>query len=117
MGATRFGPWWGNAADEFRRTKEQSSEEIDVVGSSRNRVVLVTEATWTAAPLGPGIVSDLERYKIPALRQAVRVVARPQLFLFCRSGYTPALRELAERESYITLVDVASALGGDATRE
>ena len=109
-GATKFASWWGNAANEFRRTKQRSSEEIDAVGSLRNRVVVVAEAKWTTAPLGPSIVDDLETYKIPALRQDVRVAARPSIVLFSRSGYTPALQALAERETYITLVDIAQAL-------
>ena len=109
-GATRFGNWWGNAANEFRKTKERSSEEIDTVGSLRNTVVVVAEAKWTTAPLGPGIIGDLEKYKIPALRQVVKVAARPDVVLFSKAGYTPALHELAEREGNITLVDVAQAL-------
>jgi uncharacterized protein len=110
-GATKFGTWWGNAADEFRRTKERSSEEIDAVGSLRNKVVVVAEAKWTAAPLGTAIVDDLENYKIPALRQNLKVAARPDIVLFSKSGYTPALHALAVRDSHITLVDVAQALG------
>lgn len=109
-GATRFGNWWGNAANEFRKTKERSSEEIDAVGSRRNTVVVVAEAKWTTGPLGPGIIEDLERYKIPALRQEVKVAARPDVVLFSKAGYTPALHALAARETHITLVDVAQAL-------
>ena len=108
-GATRFGNWWGNAANEFRRTKERSTEEIDAVGSQRNKVVVVAEAKWTSARLGPGIVDDIETYKIPALRQEHAVVARPLIVLFSKSGYTPALHALADREAHITLVDVAQA--------
>ena len=89
-GATKFGSWWGNAANEFRKTKERSSEEVDAVGSRRNTVVVVAEATWTTAQLGPSIIDDLEKYKIPALRQEVNVSARPDVVLFSKSGYTPA---------------------------
>jgi aminoglycoside 3-N-acetyltransferase I len=81
-GATKFGNWWGNAANEFRRTKERSSEEIDAVGSLRNTVVVVAEARWRAARLGSEIIGDLEQYKIPALRQHVKVAARPDVVLF-----------------------------------
>ena len=109
-GATRFGRWWGNAANEFRRTKERSSEEIDAVGSLRNKVVVVAEAKWTTAPLSPTIIDDLETYKIPALRQDLNVTARPHIVLFSKSGYTAALQALAARETHITLVDVAQAL-------
>ena len=109
-GATRFGNWWGNAANEFRRTKERSTEEVDAVGSLRNRVVVVAEAKWTTAQLGPAIIDDIEKYKIPALRQHVKVAERPDVVLFSKSGYTPALHALAERETHITLVDVPQAL-------
>ncbi len=111
-GATRFGNWWGNAANEFRRSKERSTEEIDAVGSRRNKVVLVAEAKWTATQLGPAIIVDLERYEIPALRHTLTVVERPEIVLFSKSGYTPALQGLADRQPHITLVDVAQALAG-----
>ena len=109
-GATKFGHWWGNAANEFRRTKDRSSEEIDAVGSLRNTVTVVAEAKWTTAPLSPTIIDDLETYKIPALRQELKVAARPHIVLFSKSGYTAALQALAARETHITLVDVAQAL-------
>ena len=108
-GATKFGNWWGNAANEFRRTKERSSEEIDAVGSLRNKVIVVAEAKWTTAQLSPAIIDDLETYKIPALRQDLKVAVRPDVVLFSKSGYTPALQALADRERHITLVDVAQA--------
>lgn len=110
-GATRVGRWWGNAADEFRRTKERSSEEIDAVGTLRNRVVVVGEAKWTSTPVGVSVVDDLERFKIPALRKEMRVVSRPHVVLFSKAGYTPALVDRARSEPHITLVDVAAELG------
>ena len=70
-GAAKFGNWWGNAVDEFRRTKQRSSEEIDAVGSLRIDVAVVAvvaEAKWTTTPLTTAIVDDLDTYKIPALR-------------------------------------------------
>ncbi len=76
-GVTKFGNWWGNAADAFRRTKERPSEEIDAVGSLRNKVVVVAEAKWTTAPMSPTIIDDLETYKIPALREDLKVAVRP----------------------------------------
>jgi hypothetical protein len=110
-GATRVGRWWGNAADEFRRTKERSSEEIDAVGTLRNRVVVVGEAKWTSTPVGVSVVDDIERFKIPALRKEMRVVPRPHVVLFSKAGYTPALIDRARSEPHITLVDVAAELG------
>jgi len=103
--------WWGNAANEFRSTKQRTSEEIDAVGSQRNQGITVAEAKWTTKQLGPAIVDDIERYKIPALRQQLEVAERPHIYLFAKSGYTPALHSLADAADHITLVDVAAALG------
>jgi uncharacterized protein len=115
-GATKFGNWWGNATDELRRVKERSSEEIDAVGSHRNTVTVVAEAKWTTTELTPAIVHDLEKYKIPALRQTgIKVAARPAIVLFSRAGYSSSLRDLARREARLELVDVAEAL--DHSRE
>jgi len=110
-GATKFGNWWGNAADEFRSTRQRTSEEIDAAGSARNQVVVVAEAKWTTKQLGPAIIDDIERFKIPALRQSVKVAKRPHIVLFSKSGYTPALHAVADATDHITLVDVAAALG------
>ena len=110
-GATRFGRWWGNALNDLRRTGERTTEEIDAVGSARNRVVVVAEAKWTNRPLDAVIVTDIERYKIPALRQSgLKVADRPLIVLFSRSGYSTRLHELARDAEHITLVDVPTEL-------
>ncbi len=83
--------------------------EVLCIGE-RNKVAVVAEAKWTTAPLSPTIIDDLETYKIPALRQELKVAARPHIVLFSKSGYTAALQALADREAHITLVDVAQAL-------
>jgi len=109
--ATRFGPWWGNAANEFRRTKERSAEEIDGVGSLRNRVTVVSEAKWTNRQLSPAIIEDLDRFKIPALRQSgLKVADEPRIVLFSKSGYSDALHDLARRDARIDLIDVEAEL-------
>lgn len=109
--ATRWGNWWGNATNEFRRTKQRSSEEIDAVGSQRGWITAVAESKWTSAPMTPAIVSDLDAFKIPALRQSgLRVVAQPRIVLFCKSGYTTKLIDLAAADDRIELVDVRAAL-------
>jgi AAA+ ATPase superfamily predicted ATPase len=114
-GATRFGKWWGNATNEFRRSGERFTEEIDGVGTLQNRVVVVAEAKWSNKQLTPSSVADLENYKIPALRQSnLQVVEQPEIVLFAKSGYSPSLRRLAERQPHITLVDVPAALGSSA---
>ncbi|MGH3280974.1 MAG: ATP-binding protein [Trebonia sp.] len=111
MKATVVDSWWGNAANQFRRTKERSSEEIDAVGMLRSKVTLVAECKWTNKPLDRGIVTDLETYKIPALRDAGFKIADPlRIVLFSKAGYGRSLRELANVDSRIELVDVPAEL-------
>jgi uncharacterized protein len=115
-GASRFGAWWGNAANEFRRTGERSTEEIDAVGTRGDEVVVVAEAKWTSKPMGVSIVDDLERFKVPALRQAMPVADRPHMVLFSKSGYSPALVARASEQAHLTLVGVAEPLDHPHTR-
>ncbi len=109
--------WWGNALDEHRRTGERSSEEVDVVGARRGRVVLVGECKWTTQPLSGDIVDDLDRYKIPALARADGVKFAkdgPRLWLAARSGYSRTLRERAREDGRIELADLDDVLNGPA---
>jgi len=109
--AVNWGRWWGRAANTYRRSGERSTEEIDAVGIQRNRVAAVAECKWTNKALTPTIVTDLERYKIPALADAgMKVAGRPKLILACRSGYTEDLVTMAADRDDIELVDVAAAL-------
>jgi uncharacterized protein len=109
--ATVVGNWWGNAAEPFRRTKERSAEEIDAVGTLRGKVTLIAECKWTGKQLNPAIVRDLEMYKVPALRQAgFRCADELRIVLFAKAGYTEALRDLAERDRRIELIDVPAEL-------
>jgi AAA+ ATPase superfamily predicted ATPase len=111
--ASQVGVWWGNAAHQFRRTKDRTTEEIDAVGSMRNRVTLVAECKWTNRPMTPAIVRDLDTYKLPALRDAgFNVVGRPRLVLFSKSGYSDSLHRLAGEDDRLELIDVTSALRG-----
>ena len=95
--AARWGNWWGNAANEFRRTKQRSTEEIGAVGSQRGRVTAVPEAKWTNTPLTAAIIADLTNYKIPALCQSgLKVVARPRIVLPSNTGYAKSLIDLLQ---------------------
>lgn len=115
--ASQFGAWWGNAANEVRRTGERSSEEIDAVGTLRGRVTLVAECKWTTRRMTPTIVSDLDTYKFPALRDSgFHVAPRPMIVLFSKAGYSTSLLELARNDSRIELIDVAAALAGAASK-
>lgn len=111
--ATRVGAWWGPSLDALRRRGERSSEEIDVVGTSRGRVTVVAEAKWTTRRMDLSVLADLEDHKLPALRQSgMRLAADLRIMLFSKAGYAASLRKAAETDPRVLLVDVASALGG-----
>ncbi len=104
-GVSRVGAWWGPAANELRRTGQRTTEEIDIVGIARGRVVLVGEVRWRSTPMDVGVLGELDRFKLPALRQATRVAATPTIVLVSRAGFTPALRDAAAHGEQIVLVE------------
>lgn len=109
--APAIASWWGNALDQYRRTGARSTEEIDIVGMARSRVTLLGEVEWTNRPMSAGVLDALERYKIPALRQAgFDLSQEPTLVLLSKSGYSMRLRERATRDEKLILVDVAKEL-------
>lgn len=108
--AIRVGSWWGNSLNALRRQGERSTEEIDVVATAGNGVVnVVGECKWSRRLMKPEVLDDLERYKLPAMRQAgVRLSAGgPAIYLFSRSGFSKDLRVRAEERPDISLVDLA----------
>jgi hypothetical protein len=104
--ATRVGPWWGRALDRLRAGGERGSEEIDVVGAARSRVTVVGECKWTGARMGAEVLGDLERFKLPALRQAgARFAAGgPEIVLFSRSGFKDGLAAQAADRDDVRLI-------------
>ena len=109
--ATRVGRWWGNALNRLRRSDERSTEEIDVVGTSRKRVTVVGEVKWTSQPLGEKVLSDLADYKVPALAQdGFKLASDLTTVLFSRSGYSAPLRARAEGDDTLVLVAVDDML-------
>jgi AAA+ ATPase superfamily predicted ATPase len=114
--ATRVGAWWGPSLHALRRTGERSSEEVDIVATARNRVTLIGEARWRNSAMDEHYLANVERYKLPALRQAgLKVAAQPQILLFSRGGYSDDLRAAATRRDDVLLIDVHDAL--DSTTE
>ena len=111
-GATRVGSWWGPALDELRATGERTREEIDVVGVARGRVTVVGEVRWRSRPMDVGILGEIERFKLPALRKATKVAAQPQVVLVSRSGFTDGLREAAAHQTHIRLVELKELVAG-----
>lgn len=105
-GAAQVGAWWGPALNPERRAKRRFTEEIDVVGLKDKHVVLVGEAKWTTKPLPYSVLSDLVQYKLPALAQADFKTRRGvTILLASRSGFSQQLREAAENDDRITLLD------------
>lgn len=109
--ATKVEAWWGPALNEFRRTGARSTEEVDIVGTSRGAVRLVGEVKWRSKESDANIIHDLRRYKIPAMRQAGLNIGREVVTLvFSKSGYTPSLQRAAADDATIRLIDVAAIL-------
>lgn len=96
-GVTAVGRWWGPVpTGDGRRTEEQ---EIDVVGVDGDRSpVVVGMCKWTAHPVAFAELNLLDR-----LASYVGD-ARPQRFLFSRSGFDERLSTLAEHDTTLTLV-------------
>jgi len=114
--ATTVVPWWGRSLDRLRARGERSSEEIDVVGSARSRVAIVGECKWTSRKMPPSVLADLERYKLPALRQAGArlAVSGPRILLFSKSGFGKGLVEQAANRDDVTLVGLDELARGVA---
>ena len=111
------GAWWGPALDALRRTKERTSEEIDIVGVGRGRVTVVGEAKWQNKPLDVAVLRDLREFKTPALRQAgFKLATGLTTVLMARSGYTEQVHKAATEDPNLILVDVPAALTGGSTR-
>jgi AAA+ ATPase superfamily predicted ATPase len=107
--ATQVGPWWGRSLDRLRTEGERGSEEIDVVAAARSRVTVVGECKWTSGRMTGRVLGDLERFKIPALRQAGARFAPggPQILLFSKSGFKDSLVEQAAgRRGDVRLLDL-----------
>jgi AAA+ ATPase superfamily predicted ATPase len=84
----RVGAWWSPRG------------EIDVVAvSDEARCLLVGECKWSVNPVGSNVLEDLRR-AARSLQQEGDW-ERVYFVLFARSGFTPALRELAAREGVI----------------
>lgn len=111
MGVTKVGSWWGHALHRERQSKTRLTEEIDVVGLAGQKVTVLGEARWRTRPMGLDYLDEIERYKLPALRQShLTVVENPTILLFSRGGYTDGLLDAASRRSDLVLVDVPTCL-------
>ncbi len=104
--AQRIGGWWGPAVDSYRREGIRTSEEIDVVGLSRSRVTVVGECKWSRNPVSETILSDVETFKVPDLRQTAKVAQTTKILLFGRTGFTKNLIKSVQGRNDVTLIDL-----------
>lgn len=116
--ASRVGSWWGPALNELRVNHERETEEIDIVGLHRGRVSIVGECKWTSKPVSVALLGEIERYKLPALKQSGAKVRKggPLTVLFSRSGFTDGARRAAKERGGLRLVEIEelipTGLGG-----
>lgn len=109
--ANKVGWWWGKAANLHRAAGVRSSEEIDVVGISAKKVVVLGEAKWTNALLPYDVLSDLIDFKIPALIDSgLKVPKSREIILTSRAGFSESLERSAAADSSIRLVLAADLL-------
>jgi AAA+ ATPase superfamily predicted ATPase len=110
--ATRVGSWWGPSLNELRKVGTRTTEEIDIVGVARSNVSIIGEARWRNRPMDLSYLAEIEKFKIPALRQSgMKVTKTPTVYLFSRGGYADHLVEVASLREDLVLVDVHSMLG------
>ena len=116
---TQVGSWWGPALHALRQQgSPRSSEEIDIIGAARGRVTVVGEARWRNSAMEAGYLSDIESYKLPALRQSgLKIAAHPTIVLFSHGGYTDGLRATAQARDDLILVNTDEALQGLSTHK
>ena len=106
--AQRVGRWWGHARHDLRRSGTRFSEEIDIVGLSRNRVTVLGEAKWTSGPVDVNVLHDLAEFKRPALAQAgFEFASDPITIVYSKNGFTKRLRQRAEGDDRLALLDAA----------
>ncbi len=112
--AQRVSGWWGDSVPgEDGRTQE----EIDVVGLQNKRVKIVGECKWTKGAMPASILDELERRKLPALFRSKEIKGslagpKPLRLMFARSGFSDALRERAEADDSIGLIDADALVSG-----
>ena len=75
--------------------------EIDV-GATDGRSMLLGECKWTNSPVGVDVLNDLKE-KIGSNKELAGY-ERYVLYLFSKSGFTPALKEEAERGGVVLIV-------------
>jgi uncharacterized protein len=111
--AQRVGGWWGDsAAGRAGRTQE----EIDVVGLQNKRVQILGECKWTSGEMPLSVLTDLRDHKLPALAASKELkgppAQGPRILLFARSGFSSALKSVAQADPRIDLIDAERLVAG-----
>jgi uncharacterized protein len=87
----RIGGWWDRDA------------EIDVVAiSDSEKSVLLGECKWSSHPVGINILEELKQ-KAESFSQATGI-SKLSYALFSKSGFTPALRKVANKEKVLLTI-------------
>jgi AAA+ ATPase superfamily predicted ATPase len=113
--APLVGSWWGPALNHLRKDGSRTSEEIDVVAANRRNLRIVGECKWTNSPMAKQVLTDLRDFKIPAIAQEKRLKVSkdgPQILLFSRAGFAPALKAAAEDDPKVALIGLDDLVAG-----
>lgn len=112
--AQRVGGWWGDSAPG---RAGRTQEEIDIVGLKNKRVQILGECKWTSGEMPLSVLTDLRDHKLPAVLASRELKGPsgqgPRILLFARSGFSGALRRVAQAEdSRIDLIDARRLVAG-----
>lgn len=100
---TEFGRWWGKVTKQDENGKKlTTSEEIDVLGKGQNDTYIIGECKFTNSPFDMG--------QLIKLKSKLNLSGRLYYYLFSLSGFTDAVKNLAEHEDNIALVELNQLL-------
>ncbi|MGH2378517.1 MAG: ATP-binding protein [Candidatus Limnocylindria bacterium] len=85
---SHLGSWW-------KGSREESSEQLDLVAYDKRELTAVGECKWTNDPVGMSEVRDLERIVREASAE-LKPKAGHYRLLFAKSGFTRDVRDLAQ---------------------
>ena len=90
----RIGRWWGN------NPKQRREEEIDFIAYSGDKAIF-GECKWSSAEIDVGVFEDLKRKA-----GLIYDFTDCYYIIFSRSGFTDALKNKAEADEHLSLINV-----------
>lgn len=93
-----LGRWWGSDPQEKKQV------EIDLMGEEDRDTALFSECKWTNEKVGPETLDTLRK------RSRLFRYSRTQLYLFSKSGFTPACVEQANLSGNVQLISYRDIL-------